>query len=69
MSNAAILFGRETSNRDIETTEAMTYYTMSLKSINKRLQDPVDGVSEGMIGAVLGLACHDVGPPIKLLEN
>jgi hypothetical protein len=60
MSNAAMLFGKETGSSDIESAESMMYYTMSLNSINKRLQDPVDGVSEGVIGAVLGFTCHDV---------
>jgi hypothetical protein len=68
MSNAALLYGKETGNKQVETTESMKYYTMSLDSINKRLQDPVEGFSEGVIGAVLGFACYDVKSPREVCK-
>jgi hypothetical protein len=67
MANASMLFAEETGSRNLENTESMALYTMSLRSVNKRLQDPVDGISEGVIGTVLGLVCHDVGYPIDRL--
>jgi hypothetical protein len=60
MANAALFFGAETGDQDAETAESVKYYTMSLHSVTRRLQDPVDGVSEGVMGTVLGFACHDV---------
>jgi hypothetical protein len=65
MANAAVLFGRETGSREAQTNEAMKYYTKSLQSVSKRLQDPVDSVSEGVLGTVLGFVCHDVGTTIR----
>jgi hypothetical protein len=65
MANAAMLFDMETGTKSAETTESTKYYTASLRSINKRLQDPVDGISEGVIGTVLGFACHDVSGSIR----
>jgi hypothetical protein len=64
MANAVMLFAEETGSKGSETTESMMFYTMSLRSVNKRLQDPVDGISEGVIGTVLGFVCHDVGFPV-----
>jgi hypothetical protein len=63
MANAALFLGAETGDKDAETVESMRYYTMSLHSVTKRLQDPVDGVSEGVMGTVLGFVCHDVRLP------
>ena len=55
MANAAMLFERETSNGNRETAESMKYYTRSLRSVNKRLQDPVDAISEGVMELFLDL--------------
>jgi hypothetical protein len=60
MANAATLYGIETGNGIRETAESMQYYSLSLRSINRRLQDPIDRISEGVIGTVLGFVCHDV---------
>jgi hypothetical protein len=61
MANAALFFDREIGSENVESSESTKYYTMSLQVINKRLQDPVDKISEGVMGTVLGFACHDVG--------
>jgi hypothetical protein len=66
LANAALLFGKETGSKEVETTEAMKYYTTSLQSLSNRLHDPVDGISEGVITTVLGFVCHDVGSPIGI---
>jgi hypothetical protein len=60
MANASMLLAIETGSKTIETSESLNYYSMSLRSVEKRLQDPVDSTSEGVIGAVLGFVCHDV---------
>ncbi|KAI8962323.1 hypothetical protein F5Y11DRAFT_357055 [Daldinia sp. FL1419] len=39
--------------------EAMKWYTLSLASITKRLADPNEKDSEGLIVAITGFICHD----------
>ncbi|KAI5922556.1 hypothetical protein F4810DRAFT_673005 [Camillea tinctor] len=39
--------------------EAMKWYTRSLESITRRLADPAESNSEGLIIAVAGFICHD----------
>ncbi|CAJ2512400.1 Uu.00g054150.m01.CDS01 [Anthostomella pinea] len=39
--------------------EAMKWYTLSLGSISKRLADPSEKDSEGLVTAVAGFICHD----------
>ncbi|KAI2618762.1 hypothetical protein GGR54DRAFT_141823 [Hypoxylon sp. NC1633] len=41
------------------STEAMKWYTMSLTSTAKRLADPNESGSEGLIIAITGFVCHD----------
>ena len=60
VANAAMIYGADAVHKPSETAESMNYYSMSLQSVNKRLQDPMDGISEGVIGTVIGFACHDV---------
>jgi hypothetical protein len=66
LGNAAYCFNRETGlySGEVfdsgETEESMKFYTQAMESVKKRLRDPIDGVSEGVIGSVLGFACHDV---------
>jgi len=43
-----------------ETTELIKHYSTSLHAVSKRLQDPVDSTSDGVIGAILGFACLDI---------
>lgn len=65
LGNAAYCFHKETGlyrgevfDRG-ETEESMGFYTQAMESVRRRLRDPVDGVGEGVIGTVLGFACHD----------
>ncbi|KAI1409191.1 hypothetical protein F5Y13DRAFT_170982 [Hypoxylon sp. FL1857] len=39
--------------------EAMKWYTLSLASITRRLADPAERDSEGLVIAVTGFVCHD----------
>ncbi|KAI0120350.1 hypothetical protein F4776DRAFT_250953 [Hypoxylon sp. NC0597] len=39
--------------------EAMKWYTLSLASITKRLANPAESDSEGLVIAVTGFVCHD----------
>ncbi|OTB13944.1 hypothetical protein K445DRAFT_142578 [Daldinia sp. EC12] len=41
------------------SVEAMKWYTLSLASITKRLADPNEKDSEGLIVAITGFVCHD----------
>ncbi|KAI1804953.1 hypothetical protein F4811DRAFT_570589 [Daldinia bambusicola] len=41
------------------SVEAMKWYTLSLASITKRLADPNETDSEGLIVAITGFVCHD----------
>jgi hypothetical protein len=43
-----------------ESLQATTYYWAAVGEVKKRLLDPKDGISEGVIGTVLGFACLDV---------
>jgi hypothetical protein len=69
MANAAMFFGKEIGCTNAETAESMKYYTISLRSINKRLLDPIDSISEGVMGTVLGFVCHDVSLLVKPSYN
>jgi hypothetical protein len=66
MANADVLYSIETGSKNAETIESTKYYTASLRSMNKRLQDPIDRNSDGVLGAVLGFACHDVCLSVKI---
>ena len=61
MANASILYDSARKGlRRSETAESAKHLAISIHTLSKRLQDPVDCVSEGILGAVIGLACHDV---------
>jgi hypothetical protein len=57
LSNAANTLVERSGLGGLEETR---YYTLSLSSVNERMNDPQQRVSEGLIGAILGLACLDV---------
>ncbi len=44
-----------------ENPESAKYYSESLAQLNRRLNDPVDRRSSGVIATILGCICHDVG--------
>jgi hypothetical protein len=58
-----------------ETSESMKHYTTSVRTVSRRLRDPVDGISDGIIGTILGFVCYDVrasdpcGARPKLIET
>jgi hypothetical protein len=60
LANAALFLGRENNFQNEETAESMKHYTVAMQSINKRLSDPKESTSEGVIGTVAGMVCHDV---------
>ncbi|KAI5866707.1 hypothetical protein GGS23DRAFT_551686 [Durotheca rogersii] len=62
LANAALHRGPEPGSTlpEINTDDhAMSWYALSLASVTRRLQDPVESRSEGLITAVAGLAYHD----------
>jgi hypothetical protein len=63
MANAVIFRSMKPGDLKPEfftNTEAMKWYTLSLKSISKRLADPTERNKEGLIVAIAGFICHDV---------
>lgn len=62
LANAIIYRGLKPGEKKSEFTdvEAVKWYTLSLASITKRLADPAESNSEGLIIAVTGFVCHDV---------
>jgi hypothetical protein len=57
LSNAATIIKEDSAE---ESLESVKHYTMSLKSVATRMNDPKARTSEGLMGAVLGFACQDV---------
>jgi hypothetical protein len=43
-----------------ESPEAIKLYTKSIQSLQKRIQTPVEGLSQGVIVSVLEFAYYDV---------
>jgi hypothetical protein len=62
LAHASILLAQAHNQWTGETTESMKLYTTSVHAVSKRLQDPIDSTSDGVISAILGLACLDVRP-------
>ena len=60
LASAYLALARESRQPAGETTESMKHYTNSVHAVSKRLRDPVDSTSDGVIGAILGFACLDV---------
>lgn len=64
LANAALFRDIKPRGRKPEyniSIEAMKWYTQSLASVTKRLADPAESNSEGLIVAITGFVCHDVG--------
>ena len=61
LANASRLISQKHPFEPKESPEAITLYTKSIQSLQKRLQTPVDGLSEGVIVSVLEFAYYDVG--------
>jgi hypothetical protein len=60
LAHASILLAQEPNQWTGETTESMKHYTTSVHAVSKRLQDPVDSTSDGVVATILGFACLDV---------
>lgn len=43
-----------------ETAEAIALSTKAIQSLNRRIADPVLGISDGVIVTILAFACHAV---------
>ncbi|KAI1502410.1 hypothetical protein F5X99DRAFT_379426 [Biscogniauxia marginata] len=62
MANAVLFRGMKPGGLKPDynsSMEAMKWYTRSLESITRRLADPAESDSEGLIVAVAGFICHD----------
>jgi len=60
LANASRFIGQKQLLESKESHEAITLYTESIQSLQKRLQTPVDGLSNGVIVSVLEFAYYDV---------
>jgi hypothetical protein len=60
LANASRLISQKYPFEPKESPEAITLYTKSIQCLQKRLQTPVDGLSEGVIVSVLEFAYYDV---------
>jgi hypothetical protein len=63
LGDASVLYAQHvngTSDGRSMSMEATTYYTAVVREVSSRLADPVDGLSDGLISTVVGLACEDV---------
>ena len=45
---------------EAETSEALSFSTEAIQSVNTRLVDPVKNTSDGIVGAILAFCCHSV---------
>jgi hypothetical protein len=48
-------------------SESLTYFGQCLSLVTKRLEDPKDRLSEGVITTILGLICHDVRHSLQFM--
>ncbi|KAJ5223883.1 hypothetical protein N7468_008425 [Penicillium chermesinum] len=63
MANAAMFLDEAhhpTTFKYERSAEALAYYGESVRQVTRRLADPIDRASEGLMTAVLGLICHDL---------
>ncbi|KAH7136397.1 hypothetical protein EDB81DRAFT_693487 [Dactylonectria macrodidyma] len=52
--------GNIPAHRTTDNSEAVEYYSKALKGLSKRLSDPFDQTSPGVIATIIGCLCHDV---------
>lgn len=64
LANTLLLWNRIRGQSNIieytDSPESMKYYFEAADQLSKRLLDPQDRVSVGVIATVLGYMCHDV---------
>jgi hypothetical protein len=60
LAHASALFAPGPHEDLSETTESLKHYTASVQAVSRRLQDPVESISDSIIGTVLGFSCLDV---------
>ena len=54
---------RQSTGKD--TSLAIAHYAAAVRSVNERLADPILGIDDGIIAAIIALACHDVSCAFK----
>lgn len=63
LSNAAAQLHKRqkiNGNGNDSDKESMQHHVLAIQSVNKRLRDPVEQTSDGVISAVIGFLCRDV---------
>ncbi len=43
--------------KEVGCVRSLAYHSLAISSVNKRLSDPILGISDGIIHAILALAC------------
>lgn len=70
MANASMFLAQRkdpNSFRYEACSESLKYFGQCLSLVTKRLEDPKDRTSEGVITTILGLICHDVRHSLELM--
>lgn len=67
LANASRMIGRYTACVNNESPEAITYYTKSVRSLQRRIESLEEQLSEGVIIAVLEFAYYDVSKYLWLM--
>jgi hypothetical protein len=69
LANASRVIGRYTPCGVMETPEAITYYTKSVRALQRRIDSLEERLSEGVIVAVLEFAYYDVSKVLRPLSQ
>jgi hypothetical protein len=61
LANASVMVhtSRGMQRPNEETSESIAYYGNTVKSIQSKIGDALEGLSDTIIGAILGLICYD----------
>jgi hypothetical protein len=60
LSNSALHLGSLKMDGSRETVESIKYHTEAVESVKMRITDPILGITDGIIVAIIAFACHDV---------
>jgi hypothetical protein len=52
--------------KEVGCVRSLTYHSLAISSVNKRLSDPILRISDGIIHAILALASFCVSDPPRL---
>ena len=59
--NSSLRIGMFHKSVGTDNVQSVAHYASAVRSIQQRLCDPIVGISDGVIGAIIAFGCHDVG--------